>query len=560
MSNDALQTQNETGKKTSRLDKYRSKRSKKNEVKREVKTVDLTENTVYAILEDSTIPFDERMEKIVAMLVVNLDSKEAVELSQQNITYAKDIVRELLSRFTAHNRKSIEFTRDNPLSKLKESMQEVFDNYHKISEGRADLKGKLGTVDQLIQDIGGEDKLVVALVEAKTRENDRVEMEGVLGSASAALRTEKLEHNELNRELIEAKQEESLSQGKFLSSLRPGVQAEIKAAKKRKKELNIEIAANELQVTEAEEAEEKARADLLALTESESFKVHQQITDILDIASPEFKSQLTELANNTLTYIDDTENVMTQVRDQLEQLMGDVDNGLDVNVNIREQVAILSQALVTASDTSAEKLSKFKKKTKEDDSTSLAKLEQDKIARAGDTFVSETTSTMASVTMISSEVQKIEVVLLSLRDQLSDGLSDADEQLLLATTTASASGMVMLNRAQTLGTLAQAIISKGQYMNEAEETFGQLTNEFERSLAVKSGRNNTIASLTSVIADITEAMDEKNSVAVDIAMDRRVLVGDLATTIEGLREASENAREIESRVNEQLAEEAAASK
>jgi len=533
MSDTSMQTETKQDTRKDRLSKYRRKTSKKNEAKHEVKVIDLTDNAVYAILEDNTIPFDERMEKIVEMLVVDLDSKEAVEVSQQNITYAKDIVRELLSRFTAHNRKSIEFTRDNPLSKLKESMQEVFDNYHKISEGRADLKGKLGTVDDLIASIGGEDKLVVALVEAKTREKDREVKEGILADSSASLRNERLEHNELNRELIEANQDEASSQGKFLSSLRPGVQAEIKEAKERKKQLNKKIAANEMEITEAESAEETARLELVALTESEEFKVHEQITEILDIASPEFKAQLTDLANATLQYIDDTENVMTQVRDQLEQLMEDVDNGLDVNVNIREQVAILSQALVQASDKSAQKLSTFKKETAEGDASSLAKLEKDKIARAGDTFVSETTSTMASVTMISSEVQKIEVVLLSLRDQLSDGLSDADEQLLMATTTASASGMVMLNRAQTLGTLAQAIISKGQYMNEAEETFGQLTNEFERSLAVKAGRNNTIASLTAVIADITEAMDDKNSIAVEIAMDRRVLVSDLATTIEG---------------------------
>jgi len=553
-----LQKQTETEKGTSRLDKYRRKTGKKKETKQEVKTVDLSENEIYAVLEDSTIPFEERMEKIVAMLVVDLDSKEAVEASQVHIAQAKDIVRELLSRFTAHNRKSIEFTRDNPLSMLKESMQEVFDNYHKISEGRADLKGKLGTVDDLIRSIGGEDKLVVALVEAKTRENDRVVKTEVVSEKEAGLREERINHNELNRALIEATQEETVSKGKFMAALRPGVQAEINTAKERKQKLNKEIAASDMAMEEASAAVETAHAELSALTESEDYKVHEQITEILDIASPEFKAQLTDLANQTLQYIDDTENVMTQVRDQLEQLMGDVDTGLDVNVNIREQVAILSQALVQASDKSATKLSKFKKTNKEDESSALAKLENDKIARSADKFVSETTSTMASVTMISSEVQKIEVVLLSLRDQLSDGLSDADEQLLMATTTASASGMVMLNRAQTLGTLAQAIISKGQYMNEAEETFGQLTNEFERSLAVKAGRNDTIASLTSVIEDITAAMDDKNSVAVDIAMDRRVLVGDLANTIEGLRAVSEEAREIESKVNEQLAAEAAA--
>jgi hypothetical protein len=246
---------------------------------------------------------------------------------------------------------------------------------------------------------------------------------------------------------------------------------------------------------------------------------------------------------------------MSQVRDQLEHLMTDVDKGLDVNVNIREQVAILSQALVQANEVSAKKLSKFKAENKSEEVSALAKLENDKIARAGDVFVSETSSTMASVTMISSEIQKVEIVLLSLRDQLSDGLSDADEQLLMAVNTASASGMVMLNRAQTLGTLAQAVISKGQYMNEAEETFGQLTNEFERSLAVKAGRNDTIASLSTVIADITEAMDDKNNVAVDIALERRELVQDLSDKIEQLREVAENSREIESTVNEQLAQE-----
>ncbi len=553
-----LDTKNEKKEKRSSLDKYRRRSKKKDEKKTVVKTIDLTGNEVYAVLEDNTIPFEERMEKIVAMLTVDLSSKEAVEASAVHMVHVKNIVKELLNRFTAHNRKSIEFTRDNPLNKLKESMQEVFDNYHKISEGRSDLKGKLGTVDDLIKKVGGEEQLVTALLESKTRETDRLAMVDALAEAKDASAAERINHNEINRSIIEAQQDERASAGKFLASLRPGVQAEIKETRERKSKLNKDLAASEEVITQTVAAKELAEEALTLLTESEGYKIHVQITQILDIASPEFKEQLTSLANQTLQYIDDTENVMTQVRDQLEQLMGDVDNGLDVNVNIREQVAILSNALMEASDVSAQKLSKFKKANKESDKSSLAQLEDDKIARAGDLFVSETTGTMASVTMISSEVQKIEVVLLALRDQLNDGLSDADEQLLMATTTASASGMVMLNRAQTLGTLAQAIISKGQYMNEAKETFGQLTNEFERSLAVKAGRNDTIGSLTAVIADITAAMDDKNNVAVDIAMERRELVGELNATIDGLRQVAEDAREIESKVNEQLAAESTA--
>ena len=549
-----IQTKNAESVERSSLERYRNRKKNKNKTEKAAKVIDLTDNKVFAVLEDSTIPFDERMNQIVEMLTVDLESKESVEASRENITYVKNIVKELLNRFTAHNRKSIEFTRDNPLNKLKESMQQVFDNYHTISEGRADLKGKLGTVDELIKEVGGEDKLVVALLESKTREADRVAKMEFMQEKVSESRQERIKHNELTRELIEAESAEVELQGSFLASLRPGVQADIKTARARKSELNIKLATADEAIATSEVAEELARTELDQLTESEDYQVHVKITEILDIASPEFKEQLTFLANATLQYIDDTENVMTQVRDQLEQLMADVDSGLEVNVNIREQVAILSQALSQASDVSAKKLSKFKKKASADGTSPLAKLEKDKIAHSADIFVSETTSTMASVTMISSEVQKIEIVLLSLRDQLADGLADADEQLLMATTTASASGMVMLNRAQTLGTLAQAIISKGQYMNEAEETFGQLTNEFERSLAVKAGRNDTIASLSSVIEDITSAMDDKNSIAIDIAVERRELVNGLQDTIEELRKTAENSREIESIVNEQIAD------
>ena len=181
--NSGLQTEKKT--EQSALEKYRNKKKTKNEKKVVAKVIDLTDNAVYAVLEDSTIPFEERMEKIVEMLTVDLDSKEAVAVSAEHMVQVKQIVKELLNRFTAHNRKSIEFTRDNPLNQLKESMQEVFDNYHKISEGRSDLKGKLGTVDDLIKKVGGEDKLVVALLEAKTREAER-EAAGVTVAAAIA--------------------------------------------------------------------------------------------------------------------------------------------------------------------------------------------------------------------------------------------------------------------------------------------------------------------------------------------------------------------------------------
>ena len=170
----------ETKKKLSKVtEKYASRKKKKGDSVK-VAPIDLSSNTIYNVLEDSTIPFEERRQKLVEMMTVNLASHKDVEVSQTHIKMVKDIVKELLNRFTAHNRKSIEFTRDNPMHNLKESMQEVFDNYHAITVGRSDLKNKLSSVDSLIEDLGGEEKLVVALVEAKTRSTDAENMEQTL--------------------------------------------------------------------------------------------------------------------------------------------------------------------------------------------------------------------------------------------------------------------------------------------------------------------------------------------------------------------------------------------
>jgi len=543
---------NGTQQKSTTLERYKLKRNKKGSTETR-KAVDLSDNAIYDILVDATIPYEDRMNKIVEMLTLNVDSEAAVQESQQNVQMVKDIVKELLDQFTSHNRKSIEFTRDNPLSQLKESIQEVFDNYHSLSVGRSALKNKLTTVDSLIEEVGGEDKLVIALVEAKSRKAARDAKYAEVEEAKAEQHEVSFEVKKLSINYEDLVVAEAEASNKFLASVRPGVQSEIADIKKKKEQVQNSIAEAKARLEAADETLDAKIEELNAYTQSNDYRVHEKISRILDIASPEFKDQLTRLAEATLTYIDDTQNVMSQVRDQLEHLLKDVDVGLDVNVNIREQVAILSGAMQRASDASSKKLSDFKKESKSDDVSALAKLENDKIARAGDIFVSETSSTLSSVTLISSEVQKIEVVLLSLRDQLADGLSDADEQLLMAVNTASASGMVMLNRAQTLGTLAQAVISRGQYMNEAEETFGQLTQEFERSLAVKAGRNDIIASLSSVISDISSAMDERNDAATAIAMDRRELITDLNEKIDRLRQSAEDTRELESRVNEQLA-------
>lgn len=534
--------------------KAESKRTKKATAETATKTkkkVDLSNNELYQIANDLSLSPHERTAKIKEKMELHLDSSEAAESCLERIKEAKQMVAELLSMFTAQNRASLELTRDNPLSALKQGIQEVFENYHAVATSRGELTRTLSIIDELLDEIGGEDKLIVAMLDAQTHKDNvdeiRVKIEGIDGEVADLNATIRSNTKEVDAENKTIRQLE----GEWFSVYRPAVQTKRQEAVKRRKQAMLEQTEAEDKLSVAQESKVVLVEELDKLTNGDEYSLHTRILSILDIASPEFKALLSDVSNKTLNYVDNTELTLTQVRDQLQLLLNDIDAGLDVNVNIREQVAILNDAMQQVNKESAEKLQTFK--TTSTAKSSIAQLENEKISRAGDRYVSEMTSASTSVTMIASEVSKLEVVLLSMRDQLNDGLVDADEQLLIAVNTASASGMIMMNKAQTLGTLAQAVVARGTYMAESEAAFGDLADEFARGLAVKAGRNDTLASMSSVIGDITKSLNETTDVAQEIATDRHTLVDNLNNGIQKLQAAAEHARDLDTRVNAELA-------
>lgn len=527
-------------KQTQQAEKVRTRRNHKTETK--TQTIDMSDNKIFEVLEDESLTSEEQEQKLFEMITLNTESSDFIEGNKELITQLKNNIKQVLNQFAEHNKRSIELTRDNPLSKLSSGIKEVFDNYHEMSDGRNELKSTLKTVDVMLRDMGGEDKLVAAMLEAKGRAKE-------LSSITEKLTLAKEAADEANREneqdmlnVSNTSYELSMLEGGFFSFLKS---AEINTLKDKLSQQRGKLDSSYVRFTKANKTLSMLTDQFNELESSKDFAVHKKILAILDIGDDSFKEKLAKLAGVTLQYIDDTKDILTNVRDQLETLLVDVDSSLDVNVNIRERMTILSSALVKANDASIENLSSFKEKASNEDS-SLANLENEKINRIADDYIAELADTMTSTGMINAEVQKIEVVIMSLRDQLKNGLLDANEQLLISVNNATASGMVMMNKAQTLGTLAQAVVAKGQYMKETEETYGDLAEQFRSQLAVRQGRNDTLDSMTDVLHSISESLEDTNDDNAGLISDQRNLVLDVNEAVDRLRDAAETARSLQS--------------
>lgn len=508
----------------------------------EVKVIDMTDNEVFALLEDETLTAEEKQEKLLDLVSLNTESADSVKANKELMIQIKNMVKSVYDEFAEHNKRSVELAMNNPMSKLSSGIQEVFENYHEMSEGRADLKKTLKTVDELLQDMGGEDKLVSAMLEAKGRAKEMTKVTEKLKEAKTVVEKARVKADRTNSKMYDTRQKLFTLESGFFSFLKA---AEIKTAKEDLAGLEDK---NDERMGELQKANLELKtvtSELEKLKNSKDFAVHKQILAILDIGDDSFKEKLSTLGGVTLQYIDDTKRIMTGVRDQLEVLLTDVDTSLDVNINIRERMTILSSVLLKANDVSIERLIKLKEDNKDEES-SLAKLENEKLTRIADEYISDLSDTMVSTGMLNADVQKVEIAIMSLRDQLKNGLLDSNEQLLMSVTNASAGGMLMMNKAQTLGTLAQSVVAKGQYLKETDETFGDLAESFRNQLAVRQGRNNTLDSMTDVLHTISESLEDVNVDNADLIADQRDLIFDLNDSVDRLKEAAETARSLQS--------------
>lgn len=522
--------------------KRKSRRNHKTESKVEVQKIDMSENEIFQLLEDETLTANEKEEKLIELVSLNPESAESVKNNKDMMAKMKLLIKEVYDEFAEHNKKSIQLATDNPLSKLTSGIQEVFENYHVMTEERSELKGTLKTVDELLKEMGGEDKLVAAMLEAKGRSKEVLGLTEKVKVAKEVAEKSRTRANRTNTKMYEVTNKLRELESGFFSFLKS---ADIKAAKE-------DLAGLEDKNDERMEELQKDNVALKELTnklkklkDSKDFAVHKQILAILDIGDDSFKEKLSRLGGVTLQYIDDTKRIMTNVRDQLEMLLTDVDSSLDVNINIRERMTILSSAMLKANDISIDRLNAFKEEAATEES-SLAQLENEKVTRVANEYISDLGDTMVSTGMLNADVQKIEVVIMSLRDQLKNGLLDSNEQLLISVTNATAGGMVMMNKAQTLGTLAQSVIAKGQYLKETEETYGDLADQFRNQLAVRAGRNDTLDSMTDVLHTISESMEDTNDDSAGLIADQRGLILELNEGVDRLKEAAETARALQS--------------
>jgi len=135
---------------------------------------------------------------------------------------------------------------------------------------------------------------------------------------------------------------------------------------------------------------------------------------------------------------------------------------------------------------------------------------------------------------------------------MEEGLADAIEQQMLAVGSAAVSGNNTLMRVEGLATFVQSVITKGQYTRESEEALGELAKEMERALMGRMAKNASITDLNAALKEMTDAIDSKNDVVLEIAEDRKKLIDRLIEQFADLARANEDALAIEATVNKRL--------
>ena len=541
------ETRNET---QDRKEKARSRRPRaklQDDTKTDVISETDIENTeAYKILTDTSLTPEEKMEKMAELLSFN---EEDLEANVERINENRAIVAALLADFTLHNKESIELVRDNPLSKLRAGIREVFEEYHTLIGDRADLKAKLQLIDELTENKGGPEGLVDAMLAARDKEIEKNELEEILKSATSLYEGLDYEVKSLDAEIAAlTKAIEHAEQDMFLFiKFEKKKQIRTWTEKKTEKVAQHNLRGNELQDA-AEDLKGKADA-YESFINTDDWRINEKILEILDIGNEEFIERVKALSDLTLSYIDNTEETLTGVRDQLDSLLQRVTSVHTLTHNTKENVTIVLEGQRKAQERNAQALKQFEKI---DEATGMDALTLEKKKRGLHQHISAIDKTIQSTAAVSGELGKIESSLTNFKDQMEEGLADAIEQQMLAVSSAAVSGNNTLMRVEGLATFVQSVITKGQYTKESEEALGELAKEMERALMGRMAKNASIKDLNSALKEMVDAIDLKNEVVLEIAEERKSLIDKLIDQTEDLSRANEEALAIEATVNKQL--------
>jgi len=511
-----------------------------------VSEIDLENTEPYLILVDSSLDPKQKIEKIAALLTFN---SEDLEQNVQRVNENRAIVSQLLSDFTLHNKESIELVRDNPLSKLRSGIKEVFEEYHALVSNRSDLKSKLELIDELTEEKGGPQGLVDAMLTARDKELEKNNLEQELRSATSNVEGIDVSIKRLNAEITVLDEHIQTAQSDpFLF---------IKFEKKKIiKQWTEEKLKREVDLKEKVQQLDEAKAKLVEKTDAyqgfintDDWRINEKILEILDIGNEEFIERVKALSDLTLSYIDNTEGTLTGVRDQLDLLLQRVTGVHTLTHNTKENVAIILDSQRQAQIANANALKLF-----EDNGelSGLDALTQDKKKRSLNQHISAIDKTIQSTASVAGELGKIESSLTNFKDQMEEGLADAIEQQMLAVSSAAVSGNNTLMRVEGLATFVQSVITKGQYTKESEEALGELAKEMERALMGRMAKNASIKDLNAALKEMVSAIDMKNEVVLEIAEERKTLIDKLIDQSNELSRANEEALAIEATVNKQL--------
>lgn len=507
---------------------------------------DIENSEAFKILTDASLDPQQKIEKLTALLTFD---EEDLDGNVERLNENRSIVSALLADFTQHNKESIELVRDNPLSHLRTGIKEVFEEYHSLVGDRADLKTKLELIDQLIEQKGGPQGLIDAMLAARDTEVEKNALEKALNDATGAVEQLNSDIGGLGadvRALARAIETDERDMFLFFKGEKKKLLTRRRESRT-EKEASIEKKKSEL--VDANAMLSERTTSYQAFVDTDDWRINEKILEILDIGNEEFIERVKALSDLTLSYIDNTEETLTGVRNQLESLLQRVTGVHTLTHNTKENVTVMLDAQRNAQERNATALRAF---DGESDASGLDALTRDKKKRALNQHVSAIDKTIQSTAAVSGELGKIESSLTNFKDQMEEGLADAIEQQMLAVGSAAVSGNNTLMRVEGLATFVQSVITKGQYTKESEEALGELAKEMERALMGRMAKNASIKDLNSALKEMADAIDVKNDVVLEIAEERKALIDKLIAQSENLARANEEALAIEATVNKKL--------
>jgi hypothetical protein len=504
------------------------------------------ETAIFKVLNDASLDPKEKAQKIAEFLFFN---EEDLEANAKALAENQAMVAQLLKDFTEHNRESIKLTRDNPLSELRTSIKDVFDEYREMVAGRSDLQEKLKVIDDILSKHGGTEGLVKALMSAKGKEEEKEALESAVRAEQARVEGLRKEARDTAREVSALRAEIEGNESDTFLFFKRGKKHEIAQARQRLTEKETALAGKQDAIATAGQSLGEKAKGLEAFMSNGDYHVHTKILGILDIGTEEFREKLTNLSNVTLNYIDNTSTTLESVRNQLEKLLGRVTDAHTTTQNTVENVSILLDAQGIAQKHNTALLQKIQETPADG---GLEGMKREKKLRGLNAHVTGIEKHVQSTATISGELGKVQIGLTNFKDQMQEGLSEAMGQQMMAVSSAAATGNATLMRIETLATFIQGLVVKDQYMQEAQYHLGEIAKEMERSIMSRMATNEGIRSMGDVVSEMVTMMSDRNDVVLQTAEERKKLIESLIEQNDRLGKTNEQALAIEGLVNKKL--------